>query len=175
LDVIATAKECGEIELERLANLRRPYAQFKRTLEVRTLEQVEEIVSRPTADSPPLSQEQISERMDKGENTLGKVICFGASRESPLIRVSYWTMAQRGEMRVLLASAIYRRTHQNSLPQTKEGFLPILGKWPDDPFSGNPLIYLPKEQKVYSIGADLKDDGGDVNYDIVVSLKPTMK
>jgi hypothetical protein len=45
-----------------------------------------------------------------------------------------------------------------------------------DPFSGLPMLWSPTQQKIYSVGKDRYDDGGDASFDIsvpaVVSLKP---
>ncbi|MEP6891628.1 MAG: hypothetical protein ABI955_13120, partial [Nitrospirota bacterium] len=45
-----------------------------------------------------------------------------------------------------------------------------------DPFSGLPMLWSPTQQKVYSVGKDRYDDGGDSSFDIsvpaVVSATP---
>ncbi len=44
-----------------------------------------------------------------------------------------------------------------------------------DPFSGLPMLWSPTQQKIYSVGKDRYDDGGDVSFDISVPaiLSPT--
>lgn len=37
-----------------------------------------------------------------------------------------------------------------------------------DPFSGLPMLWSPTQQKIYSVGKDRYDDGGDANFDISV-------
>lgn len=37
-----------------------------------------------------------------------------------------------------------------------------------DPFSGLPMLWSPTQQKIYSVGQDRYDDGGDVSFDISV-------
>ena len=48
-----------------------------------------------------------------------------------------------------------------------------------DPFSGLPMLWSPTQQKIYSVGKDRYDDGGDVSFDIsvpaIVSLTPAPK
>ena len=52
-----------------------------------------------------------------------------------------------------------------------------MGEWPQDPFNGKPMIYSPSKEKVYSVGANLVDDGGDFDQrgfvlkDVGVALK----
>jgi len=45
-----------------------------------------------------------------------------------------------------------------------------------DPFSGLPMLWSPTQQKIYSVGKDRYDDGGDTSFDIsvpaIVSLAP---
>jgi hypothetical protein len=64
--------------------------------------------------------------------------------------------------RVLIASKLYRASHSGTLPPSKHEFIPILGSWPIDLFSGKPLVYNSKKQIIYSVGRNLKDDGGDI-------------
>ena len=48
-----------------------------------------------------------------------------------------------------------------------------------DPFSGLPMLWSPTQQKIYSVGKDRYDDGGDLSFDIsvpaIVSLAPGTK
>jgi len=48
-----------------------------------------------------------------------------------------------------------------------------------DPFSGLPILWSPTQQKIYSVGKDRYDDGGDAGFDIsvpaIVSLAPRSK
>jgi hypothetical protein len=48
-----------------------------------------------------------------------------------------------------------------------------------DPFSGLPMLWSPTQQKIYSVGKDRYDDGGDVSFDIsvpaIVPLAPAPK
>ncbi|MEK7237640.1 MAG: hypothetical protein AAB242_13505 [Nitrospirota bacterium] len=48
-----------------------------------------------------------------------------------------------------------------------------------DPFSGLPMLWSPTQQKIYSVGKDRFDDGGDAGFDIsvpaIVALTPAPK
>jgi len=48
-----------------------------------------------------------------------------------------------------------------------------------DPFSGLPMLWSPTQEKIYSVGKDRYDDGGDSSFDIsvpaIVSLTPAPK
>jgi hypothetical protein len=48
-----------------------------------------------------------------------------------------------------------------------------------DPFSGLPMLWSPTQQKIYSVGKDRFDDGGDTGFDIsvpaIVALTPAPK
>jgi hypothetical protein len=48
-----------------------------------------------------------------------------------------------------------------------------------DPFSGLPMLWSPTQQKIYSVGKDRYDDGGDAGFDIsvpaIVALTPAPK
>ena len=48
-----------------------------------------------------------------------------------------------------------------------------------DPFSGLPMLWSPTQQKIYSVGKDRFDDGGDTSFDVsvpaIVSLAPVPK
>jgi hypothetical protein len=48
-----------------------------------------------------------------------------------------------------------------------------------DPFSGLPMLWSPTQQKIYSVGKDRYDDGGDTSFDIsvpaIVALNPAPK
>ena len=72
--------------------------------------------------------------------------------------------------RVFLASRVYRAAHGGTLPATTAGFLPLVGAWPQDPYNGKPMIYNAKTEKVYSVGENLVDDGGDFGIDLSKSL-----
>ena len=41
-----------------------------------------------------------------------------------------------------------------------------------DPFTGLPMLWSPTQKKLYSVGKDRLDDGGDPGFDISVPLPP---
>ena len=43
-----------------------------------------------------------------------------------------------------------------------------------DPFSGLPMLWSPTQKKIYSVGKDRLDDGGDPSFDISVPLPLTL-
>lgn len=63
--------------------------------------------------------------------------------------------------RTLMALRAYQLTH-GKLPDELAALVPeFLDKVPMDDFNGQPLHYSPTEKIVYSVGKNLKDDGGD--------------
>jgi hypothetical protein len=82
------------------------------------------------------------------------------------------------DARLRLASLqiILRRTSaQNTVPNQ----LAQVGSSYYDPFSGLPMLWSPTQQKIYSVGKDRYDDGGDTSFDIsvpaIISLAPGPK
>jgi hypothetical protein len=66
--------------------------------------------------------------------------------------------------RVLIAVERYRRQHAGELPAGIEDIAPrFLANVPVDPFSGRPLLYSrePGRYRVYSVGENRTDDGGN--------------
>lgn len=43
-----------------------------------------------------------------------------------------------------------------------------------DPFTGLPMLWSPTQKKLYSVGKDRLDDGGDPSFDISVPMPPTL-
>ena len=69
--------------------------------------------------------------------------------------------AQLQATRTLLALRAYQLTHAK-LPDNLSALVPeFLDKVPVDDFDGQPLRYSPEKKLVYSVGKNLKDDGGD--------------
>jgi len=82
------------------------------------------------------------------------------------------------DTRLRLASlqvALRRPSAQTTVPNR----LAQVGSSYYDPFSGLPMLWSPTQQKIYSVGKDRFDDGGDTSFDIsvpaIVSLTPTPK
>lgn len=66
--------------------------------------------------------------------------------------------------RLRAAIELYQRRH-NQLPDNLQDLVNdrIIDEIPIDPFSGNPFVYV--DNKIYSIGPDLKDDKAAIKYD----------
>ena len=82
------------------------------------------------------------------------------------------------DTRLRLASlqiALRRPSGQTTVPNR----LAQVGSPYYDPFSGLPMLWSPTQQKIYSVGKDRFDDGGDVSFDIsvpaIVSHMPSRK
>jgi hypothetical protein len=68
--------------------------------------------------------------------------------------------AQLQATRIILALRAYELTH-GKLPADLNALVPeFLFEVPADDFDGQPLHYSPEKKMVYSVGKDLKDDGG---------------
>ena len=71
------------------------------------------------------------------------------------------------DARLRLASlqvVLRRPSAQSTIPNR----LAQVGSSYYDPFSGLPMLWSPTQQKIYSVGKDRYDDGGDVSFDISV-------
>ena len=82
------------------------------------------------------------------------------------------------DARLRLASlqVVLRRPNaQTTVPNR----LAAIGSSYYDPFSGLPMLWSPTQQKIYSVGKDRFDDGGDAGFDIsvpaIVALAPVPK
>jgi len=182
-DAIQTAKEVASMVSVAIANAKKPLSEFDRSAE-RTME-------RETSNLPRQEYVQQNETLRKffarwsyhlsmditpnsiGRKLLGTLSCI--SRDV-VVESCEWRATQNAT-RVLLASRIYRAGHGGKLPATADGFLPLVGSWPQDPFNGKPMIFDSKQERVYSVGSNLIDDGGIVSFtsagapDVGVSLK----
>jgi hypothetical protein len=79
------------------------------------------------------------------------------------IRGAGFTVARRRVALVSLAVEQYRRDHAEALPPNLDALVPAyLSKVPMDPFSGNPIRFVPQRDSysVYSVDVNTKDDGG---------------
>jgi hypothetical protein len=95
-----------------------------------------------------------------GPNGLGWAI-------SGIATVSRWTALHpcRAQVRIAATQALLGlRAHQlerGRLPDSLAELVPdYLDEVPRDPFDGAPLRYLPEQRLLYSVGADLLDEGG---------------
>ncbi len=74
-----------------------------------------------------------------------------------------------------LQAVLQRPSPQSTVPNR----LAQVGSAYYDPFSGLPMLWSPTQQRIYSVGKDRYDDGGDPTFDIsvpaIVSHKPAPK
>ncbi len=118
------------------------------------------------AKPPTPNTEDVRSALNRIHNSLGRLV-VGQYTWDILPTLSCGWRAERDLTRILLASRVYRASHGGKLPPTVAGFVPILGAWPTNPFDGQPFTYLPKQEKVYGVGNDLTDHGGDLGNGIV--------
>jgi len=168
---IETARASGNAVLSSMNNARRPFSQYDGS-----------IATALDADEKGLPQEVDPEKedgfektwgqlkyrflMNNGHNTLGRLLTDNMISGQGAIQASCRSRALRDALRVYLGSIVYRAAHNGNLPKTSAGFISILGAWPQDPYNGKQMIYDPWNQKAYTVGPDLIDNGGDVNFDL---------
>jgi hypothetical protein len=80
------------------------------------------------------------------------------------------------KLRLASLQVVLRRpSAQTTVPNQLAG----VGSSYYDPFSGLPMLWSPTQQKIYSVGKDRFDDGGDAGFDIsvpaIVALTPALK
>jgi len=79
------------------------------------------------------------------------------------------SIAQVRLTRTSLLLRAWTLEHGGQLPDSLEALVPeYLPELPVDPYDGKPLRY--DQAKLWSVGGDLKDDGGEMNNDVVRSL-----
>jgi hypothetical protein len=181
-DALETARLSGAQRLQMMRNAARPFANYDNSMDAEVERQAKGLPepSSGTLQSPIRTWwDRIAFRMQMNNthNSMGRTILAAQGSFRSAISLSCRWRAQRDATRVLLASRLYRAGHGGALPPTPAGFLPLMGEWPQDPFNGKPMIYSPSKEKVYSVGANLVDDGGDFDQrgfvlkDVGVALK----
>ncbi|MDR3688226.1 MAG: hypothetical protein P4L46_02520 [Fimbriimonas sp.] len=158
-DAVETVQVCAHYLLGTMANAQRSWADRDRSYDTWVKRQ---LVGLPRIGVKGRSALGYRIQMNTRHNTIGRAILACQTIQPILAKIQFNIAALRGATTVLVASRIYRFTHGGALPSTREAFRSILRQWPADPFSGKPMIYRPKEQRVYSVGVDLNDDGGDI-------------
>jgi len=86
---------------------------------------------------------------------------------------SFHYQLRETDARLRLASlqvVLRRPSAQNTVPNR----LAQVGSSYYDPFSGLPMLWSPTQQKIYSVGKDRYDDGGDSSFDISVPAIVTL-
>lgn len=99
-----------------------------------------------------------------------KVLCL-FDEPYQFVREKYFANRALHDLtRVALALRVYQLEHEGRRPATLAELAPgILPAVPADPFDGKALRYDDASGKVWSVGADLKDGGGDKENDLVVA------
>ncbi len=117
--------------------------------------------------------------MDNIRNSIGKAMIgfVGNSAARPAEMASFRYRANHECLRVFLAIRSFRAKHSGRLPDSISDLVPaILASLPVDPYNGQPLRFDRKKGLVWSVGENLRDDGGDVlgrsyvNRDIGISI-----
>jgi hypothetical protein len=115
-------------------------------------------------------------RMILSPNSVGKIvlaISTPSSRRFQFRRCGSETALDA--TRAVLALEAYRR-ERGEIPGSLEELVPeLLSEVPRDGFDGAPLRYLPEKAVVYSVGADLVDEGGRVGADETELDEPTFR
>jgi len=72
--------------------------------------------------------------------------------------------------RILIALKCHKMK-TGKLPGTLDALVPdYIDKIPSDDFDGKPMRYSPKKKLIYSVGEDMKDDGGDAERDLIYEI-----
>ena len=172
---IETAQLFGGAVAMTMANAQRPYSKLDRSISAAFENDSRQLPQPPDSSEPDgigrtLKKWKYRFLMDNIHNSLGRQFASSGVMDENATELSCRWRAQRNATRVLLASRIYRSSHGGKLPETVDGFVPLLGKWPQDPYNGLAMIYNAKTEKVYSIGKNLIDDGGDIGVDLLKVL-----
>lgn len=95
-------------------------------------------------------------------NPVGQILFYMSMPDViPSLALKSRNDTQLQSTRTILALRAYQLTHGN-LPQDLTALVPeFLDAVPVDDFDGQPLRYAPDRKIVYSVGQNLKDDGGD--------------
>jgi len=91
-----------------------------------------------------------------------------------LIELEYANQAHLRLARAAIAVALVR-LRDGKLPDSLAAIVApgLLSDVPLDPFDGAPLRYDAAKGRLWSVGSDMKDDGGDANTDIMVEVMPS--
>jgi hypothetical protein len=121
---------------------------------------------------PPQQAQAVAEVFQKYREKprpIGSLALYASGGDLPLV---LFAQAVRPDAlvidrscRVAVALEMFRRDHGAMLPHALSEVVPrYLVAIPIDPFSGGPLLYRAERDTytIYSVGANLRDDGGDV-------------
>ena len=167
-NAIETATELGKSFSVGIENAGRPYSKYSDAAR-----QIQQKAAAKLPMPPDLSKlKGFGKKLEKfkfrittynTDNYYGRVMITDEISDQALVEMSARWRALRNTVRVLLASRVYRASHGGALPTTIEQFGPVLGVWPADPYDASPLKYNAERKVVYSIGQNLKDDGGKIS------------
>jgi len=168
-DAIDTTKTVGQILKAALKNARSPLSQFDGAAEGLIEREAKGLPDENGFDkaegfAKTFYKFKYKFLMNNSRNTIGrKILANGILAGNAEVDASDKWRANRDLVRALLASRIYRASHNGQLPSSPSGFVPLLGAWPTDPFNGKPMIYKPEKEIAYSVGTNLIDDGGQIS------------
>jgi hypothetical protein len=166
-NAIDTARLLGRMVLAEIENARRPLSRFD--------SEPERIQQQARKGLPiPPGLEDVDQRTKRmafvkfrlatygADNYFGRALISEEFDDKEIVTRSARWRAMRSAVRVLLASRLYRASHAGALPKVPTQFSSILGRWPTDPYDGEPMRYNPVGEVVYAIGQNLIDDGGKI-------------
>jgi len=182
-DPIPTARLAAKLVQLEKANTLRPLSQYDPEPDRLVSEQAKGL---PEERGRRGTFERIRFRylMSNSKNSIGRaLIAFvGGAAIKSSIRTSYHWRALNEATRILIATALYRRSHQARLPTELSALTPeLLQSIPLDPYDGHEMRYSARDEKVWSVGEDLHDDKGDIdgrsysNKDLGLSLRFVVK
>lgn len=89
---------------------------------------------------------------------------------APTLAVQKRSLAAHDLARVAIAVRLYQLSNNGKNPAALADLAPAyLPEIPVDPFDGKPMRYDPKTGRAWSVGEDLKVDGGDPEKDIILN------
>ena len=128
-----------------------------------------ELARRPQAEWAPRYEELTTEHPSPRRGQAGGIF---ATMTGSVVPIGIFGAALDGDplavdraARAAVAVERYRRHHGDALPPSLEELVPAhLDSVPVDPYSERPLLYRAGDAgyTIYSVGPDLKDDGGDL-------------
>ena len=103
----------------------------------------------------------IGDRIPFGDNKVGRIIHdWHTLTLHRALEIKCRENMEAGLTRLLLALKCYK-IDNGELPDSLDELVPeYIDKIPIDDFDGKPLRYSKQKKIVYSVGSDLKDDGG---------------
>jgi hypothetical protein len=128
-----------------------------------------ELARRPRAEWAPRYEELTTEYPSPRRGQAGGIFSRMVGTVVPLgifgAAIDGDPLAVDRAARAAVAVERYRRDHGDQLPRSLEDLVPAyLEAVPIDPYSERPLLYRADDAgyTIYSVGPDLKDDGGDL-------------